>query len=52
MNLKHYDKGEITISEIEKWKRKVVNKQANRKAKIKLLNPNVYHSLITFVVFL
>ena len=45
------DNGEITLSEIEKWKRKVVNQQTDRKTKLRLLHPNVYHSLITFVVF-
>ena len=44
------DNGEITLSEIEKWKRKVVNQQTDRKTKLRLLHPNVYHSLITFVV--
>ena len=45
------DNGEITLSEIEKWKRKVVNQQTDRKTKLRLLHPNVYHSLITFLVF-
>ena len=44
------DNGEITLSEIEKWKRKVVNQQTDRKTLLRLLHPNVYHSL-TFVVF-
>ena len=51
IDLKHYDKGEIELSKIEEWKRKVVNRQTDRKAKLKLFYPNVYHSLITFVVF-
>ena len=46
------DKGPITLSEVEKWKRKVVNQQSDRKTKLQLLDPNIYHSLITFVVFL
>ena len=45
------DNGEITLSDMEKWKRKVVNQQTDRKTKLRLLHPNVYHSLITFVVF-
>ena len=45
------DNGEITLSEIEKWKRKVVNQQTDRKTRLRLLDPNIYHSLITFVVF-
>ena len=45
------DKGPITLSEVEKWKRKVINKQTVRKTKLRLLDPNIYHSLITFVTF-
>ena len=45
------DNGEITISEIEKWKRKVTNQQTDRKTRLRLLDSNIYHSLITFVVF-
>ena len=48
ISLDKLDNGEITLSEIEKWKRKVVNQQTNRKTKLRLLDPNVYHSLITF----
>ena len=51
IRLNDLDKGEITLSEIEKWKRKIVNQQTDRKIKLQLLDPNVYHSLITFVVF-
>lgn len=36
------DTGENTLSDIEKWKRKVINKQSNRKKKLILLNPNIY----------
>ena len=50
-SLDKLDNGEITLSEIEKWKRKVVNQQTNRKTKLRLLDPNVYHILITFFVF-
>ena len=45
------DNGEITLSEIEKWKRKVVNEETDRKIRLRLLDPNIYHSLITFIVF-
>lgn len=31
--------------------KKVVNQQTDRKKKLQLLDPNIYHSLITFVVF-
>ena len=51
IRLKDIDKGKVSISKIEKWKRKVVNRQTDDKIKLKLLHPNVYHSLITFVVF-
>ena len=51
INLNDLDKGPIALSEIEKWKRKVVNQQTDRKTKLRLLDPNIYHSLITFVVF-
>ena len=51
ITLNYLDNGEITLSEIEKWKRKVVNQQTDRKTRLRLLDPNIYHSLITFVVF-
>ena len=51
INLDDLDKGPITLSKIEKWKRKVINKQTDRKTKLRLVDPNIYHSLITFVVF-
>ena len=51
INLDDADNGPITLSEVEKWKRKVINKQTDRKTKLRPLDPNIYHSLITFVVF-
>ena len=51
INLDDLDKGPITLSKIGKWKRKVINKQTDRKTRLRLLDPNIYHSLITFVVF-
>ena len=51
INLDDADNGPITLSEVEKWRRKVINKQTDRKTKLRLLDPNIYHSLITFVVF-
>ena len=51
INLNDVDKGPITNSEIEKWKRKVVNQQTDRRSKLRLLDLDVYHSLITFVAF-
>ena len=51
INLNDCDTGEITLSEIEKWKRKVINEQQNKKNKLRLLNPTIYRSLITFYIF-
>ena len=51
ININDLDEGVKTISEIEKWKRKVIIQTKDRRAKLRLLEPNVYHSLITFVVF-
>ena len=51
INLDDADNGPITLSEVEKWKRKVINEQTDRKTKLRLLDPNIYHSLLTFVVF-
>ena len=45
------DKGEKNISEIEKWKRKVILNKENRRTKLNLLDPYIYNSLITFVAF-
>ena len=51
INLDDVDNGPITLSEVEKRKRKVINKQTDRKTKLRLLDSNIYHRLITFVVF-
>ena len=51
INLNDCDTGEINLSEIEKWKRKVINEQQNKKTKLRLLNPTIYRSLITFYIF-
>ena len=51
INLDDLDNGKIIHSEIEKWKRKVIKNQKDRITKLSLLNPNIYHSLITFVAF-
>ena len=45
------DNGKITLSEVEKWKRKVIKNQKDRRTKLNLVDPNIYHSLITFVAF-
>ena len=45
------DKGEKNISEIEKWKRKVIINKGDRRTKLNLLDPYIYNSLITFVAF-
>ena len=51
INLDDLDNGKIIHSEIEKWKRKVIKDQKDRRSKLNLLDPNIYHSLITFVAF-
>ena len=51
INLNDCDTGEIVLSEVEKWKRKVINEQQNKKTKLRLLNPTIYRSLITFYIF-
>lgn len=52
INIDEMDKGEKNISEIEKWKRKVILNTEDNKTKMNLLNPYIYNSLITFVAFL
>lgn len=51
INISDCDTGETTLSEIKKWKRKVINEEQNKKTKIRLLNPTIYHSIITFYIF-
>ena len=51
INIDELDKGKKNISEIEKWKRKVIKNQKDRRTKLRLLDPYVYNSLITFVAF-
>ena len=51
INLDDLENGKIIHSEIEKWKRKVIKNQKDRRTKLNLLDPNIYHSLITFVAF-
>ena len=51
INLDDVDNGSIKHSEIEKWKRKVIKNKKDRRTKLNLLDPNIYHSLITFVAF-
>ena len=50
VNLDDVDNGLIKHSKIEKWKRKVIKKKTDRRTKLNL-DPNIYHSLITFVAF-
>ena len=45
------DNCKIIHSEVEKWKRKVIKNKKDRRTKLNLLDPNIYHSLITFVAF-
>ena len=51
INIDELDKGEKNISEIEKWKRKVILNVEDRRNKLNLLDPYIYNSLITFVAF-
>ena len=51
INLVDVNNGPINHSEVEKWKRKVIKKKKDRRTKLNLLDPNIYHSLITFVAF-
>ena len=44
INLDDLDNGKIIHSEIEKWKRKVIKNQKDRRTKLSLLDPNIYHS--------
>ena len=44
-------RGELIISEIEKWKRKVIKKKKNQKAQLSLFEPNIYHSFIVFYAY-
>ena len=51
INIDEMDKGEKNISEIEKWKRKVIKNKQDRRNKLNLLDPYIYNSIITFVAF-
>ena len=51
INLSDCDTREITLSDIEQWKRKIINEQHNKKTKVRLLNPTIFRSLITFYIF-
>ena len=51
INLDDIDKLEVNNTEIEKWKRKVIENTKDRRNKLKLLDPVIYNSLITFVAF-
>ena len=51
INLDECDTGELTLSAIEKWKRKVIHEEKDKKTKLALLKPKIYNSLITFYIF-
>ena len=51
INLSDCDTREITLSDKEQWKRKIINEQHNKKTKVRLLNPTIFRSLITFYIF-
>ena len=48
IKLEDIDTGEKELTEIEKWKRKVVNEQKSVSDKLTLLNPQVYHDFFEF----
>lgn len=51
IDIKDYDTGEKELSEIEKWKRKVVLNNKFRYNKVLSLKPTVYKSFIHFYFF-
>ena len=51
INLNGCDTGEITLSEIEKWKRKVINEQQNKKNQNKAVKPNYLSKFDNFLYF-
>ena len=48
IKLEDIDKGKKELTEIEKWKRKVVCRQKSLKHKLILLNPKVYNNFLLF----
>ena len=51
INLNDCDTGEITLSEIEKWKRKVINEQQNKKNQNKAVKSNYLSKFDNFLYF-
>ena len=51
INLNGCDTGEITLSEIEKWKRKVINEQQNKKNQNKAVKSNYLSKFDNFLYF-
>ena len=47
-NLDEIDNGEIELSEIEKWKRKIITEKKSLKDKLVLLNPHNYDNFPFF----
>ena len=48
IKLHDIDTGEKELSEIEKWKRRVVNRQKSVKNKLTLINPDIYNNFLLF----
>ena len=48
IKLEDIDKGKKELTEIEKWNRRVVNRQKSLKNKLTLLNPKVYNNFLLF----
>ena len=48
LKLEDIDEGKKELTEIEKWKRKVVCRQKSFKNKLTLLNPEVYNNFLLF----
>ena len=48
IKLDDIDTGEKELTEIEKWKRRVVNRQKSVKNKLTLINPDIYNNFLLF----
>ena len=48
LNIDDIDTGEKKLTKIEKWKRRVVNRQKYLKNKLTLINPDIYNNLSLF----
>ena len=48
IKLDDIDTGKKELTEIEKWKRRVVNRQKSVKNKLTLINPDIYNNFLLF----